>query len=294
MRREQFLHNKSLLNKNQSPPIEENSITSDSIEEEEVPPSQFSENTISYSDIEEKVKVLLEKLGEIVEIMANKIAIFSENEFKEKLLKVLSQALTTVYLDSINRSDFMDICHYVKIKKLLEKGPLKMDLRYIQGIICRKNVSDRKMKSSLENPNILLISPSIDLSTLSEKKENEGPVNMEILLQNERKMMKKIVEVLMKFKPNVIFIENSIDRIAADLLKTQGITIFLKVKGHLLRRMARMTKGKILKSLRNLDKAPIIKNVTGNCTRLYTKRVFQDSLENPIKEPDLIIYRWMS
>ena len=291
MRREQFLHNKSLFQRSQTTPLEEESLTSDSIEEE-LPQtqSQISETNLQKID-EERIKLLSEKLKEVVEIMSNKLAIFQDQQFKEKLLKVLGQALTTVYLDSINRNDFMDICHYIKIKKLTEKTLEKPDLRYINGIICRKNVSDRKMKSSIENPTILLISPSIDLPTLSEKKENDGPVSMEILLQNERKMMKKIVEVLMKFKPTAIFIENSINRIAADLLKSQGVTIFLKVKGQVLRRIARLTKGKILKSLRNLDKTTTLKNVTGTCGRLFTKKSYipeTDALSPTPKDPTLL------
>lgn len=290
MRREQFLHNKSLFQRSQTTPLEEESLTSDSIEEE-LPQtqSQISENNLQNID-EERRKLLSEKLKEVVELMSNKLAIFQDQQFKEKLLKVLGQALTTVYLDSINRNDFMDICHYIKIKKLTEKTLEKPDLRYIQGIICRKNVSDRKMKSSIDNPTILLISPSIDLPTLSDKKENDGPVSMEILLQNERKMMKKIVEVLMKFKPTAIFIENSINRIAADLFKSQGVTIFLKVKGQVLRRIARLTKGKILKSLRNLDKTTTLKNITGTCGRLFTKKSYIPETESPTPKDPTLLY----
>ena len=282
MRRENMLR-KSVLNKDKAPPdtISENDDTyNDSSNEEEL------HNEYSPGDFEERQKMLLEKLSCIIDLMAVKIPSFQDLEFKSKLMKILANSLLLIHLDNINRNDYMDICHYIKIKKIKIVGLEKPNVEYIQGIICRKNVHDRKMQSFFENPNILIISPSIDLPTLTEKKEHDGPVQMDLLLQNEKKMIKKTVENLLKFKPNVIFVENSVNRIASDLLKSQGITLFIKVKGQLLKRIARMTKAKILKSLKHLHKMNG-KNILGNCEKLYTKKFCS---EDQTKDPTTLLY----
>lgn len=49
----------------------------------------------------------------------------------------------------------MDITKLVKIKKIQFQDESKT--QYIKGVICRKNLSNRKMKTLYENPKILII-----------------------------------------------------------------------------------------------------------------------------------------
>lgn len=250
------------------------SFNEDSIEEELT-------KVNSSGDFEERRKILFEKISAIIDLMSCKITCLMDLEVKSQLIKILVNALHLVHLDNINRKDFMDICHYIKIKRIKANGSVIPRLEYIQGIICTKNVSDRKMKNCFERPKILIISSSIDLTNLNEKKENDVPVNMEVLLQNERKIMRKTVENILKFSPDVIFVGNSVNRIASEILKSQGVTLFVKVKTHLLRRIARMTRTKIIKSLKNIHKLTD-RSITGICEKLYTKKIlYEDNSKDP-------------
>ncbi len=55
----------------------------------------------------------------------------------------------------------MDINYYLKIKKVPYRD--QTPSQYVKGVICRKNVSNKKLASSFDNPYIMIISPSLEL-----------------------------------------------------------------------------------------------------------------------------------
>lgn len=63
-------------------------------------------------------------------------------------------------MDTTSTSDNMDICAYVKIKKILYKD--LSETKYVRGVVCRKNVSNKRMKTDFESPKIMLIGSSIE------------------------------------------------------------------------------------------------------------------------------------
>ena len=56
--------------------------------------------------------------------------------------------------------DQHDIRHYVKVKRVA--GGERGDTRLIRGVVFRHNVAHRKMRTTIENPKVLLLSCSID------------------------------------------------------------------------------------------------------------------------------------
>ena len=55
----------------------------------------------------------------------------------------------------------MDINSFIKIKKILYVDHTATE--YVRGIVCRKNVAHKRMKTSFEKPKILLILGGLDL-----------------------------------------------------------------------------------------------------------------------------------
>ena len=187
-------------------------------------------------------------------------------EWFDTMQTFIKTAVQEVRVDTLRGSDCMDINYYVKIKKILWRDD--SESRYIQGVACRKNVSNRKMNSSFLNPRILIVSPSIDLVG---ENDMDALTSFENLLNNEKKLIKKIVDKILNVKPDVIFVEKSINRLAQDLLSAAGITLICKVKPQLLSRIARCTRSRIIHDLTKLDKLNPDR-ILGNCKSFITRR----------------------
>lgn len=93
----------------------------------------------------------------------------------------------------------MDINYYVKIKKIVYPDSSLTSL--IKGIVFRKNVNHKRMKTIFKSPKILILIGNLDFDENNEKKTFEEMVN------NEKKEMKKLVEKIMKNKPDIIMVE---------------------------------------------------------------------------------------
>ena len=60
----------------------------------------------------------------------------------------------------VRKDDDMDICEYVKFKKI--PGGNKRDCEMISGVVFTKNIANKKMASVLSHPKILVLSCAID------------------------------------------------------------------------------------------------------------------------------------
>ena len=60
----------------------------------------------------------------------------------------------------VRKDDDMDICEYVKFKKI--PGGSKSDCEMISGVVFTKNIANKKMASVLSHPKILVLSCAID------------------------------------------------------------------------------------------------------------------------------------
>lgn len=194
--------------------------------------------------------------------------IFKKKNIYEKwfniLKQLIDQTMKNIFLVSVNQNEFLEIQKIVKIKKIpyIDNSLTKA----VNGVVCRKNISDKKMKNFILSPR-LFIATQIDLI------EHTDLVNFDNLIQNETKQIKKIINKIMKLRPDVILVEKSINRIAYEYFKEADIIVMIKVKHDLLKRIARVTKAKIIKDLTQLDKLTEDK-ILGTCEKLYIKKYF--------------------
>lgn len=158
----------------------------------------------------------------------------------------------------------MDINDYIKIKII----PFfdSSETKYIRGIVFEKSLLDRKMKWEVENARILLFNSSIDVDFFSKFGSFDS------FISQEKSYFKKIVKNIMKLKPDVIFIEKTINHYAAECLQQHKIPIFIKVKKSLISRIARLTRCKPIKDLSSLDKLNQDAYI-GKCSMLYVKKI---------------------
>lgn len=82
------------------------------------------------------------------------------------------------------------------------------------GIVCRKNVVHKKMRTYIKKPKILIVETSLDLDTTDSKQSFQ-----EMLNRNEPKTIDNIVDkivyglvyIVRKIGPDIIFVEKTVN-----------------------------------------------------------------------------------
>ncbi|XP_065919768.1 1-phosphatidylinositol 3-phosphate 5-kinase-like isoform X3 [Dysidea avara] len=160
----------------------------------------------------------------------------------------------------INKGDSMNICDYVQIKKI--PGGSKEHSSLIYGIVCSKNVTNKRMQTSFQNPRILLLTCSIEF----ERTENKLS-SFDRLCSQEYEYLKNLVARIHTHKPDIIMVQGSIAKSAQDMLYELGVTLAINVKLSVLKRVARLTQGDLLISVEQL----LLPITLGSCGQFYLK-----------------------
>ncbi len=75
------------------------------------------------------------------------------------------------------------------------------------------------MKTKFQNAKVMVIRGNLEADSLGQQKNFDELVNL------ERKYIRKIVEKITKYKPNIIFVEKSVNRMATDMFLQQNISV---------------------------------------------------------------------
>ena len=234
----------------------------------------FFTETGNITPLQEKHNDIITKINEdLITFIFKKRNIYDKwyKLLKELVDKAVKDLLTNT--NSTQKADFMDINNYIKIKKIPYSD--ETFTKYVNGVVCRKNINDKNMKNKF-------ISPKILIATQIELAGNTDLTMFDNLIQNEKKQIKKIINKIMKFKPNIILIEKSINGIAYEYFKEANIIVIKKIKHELLKRIARVTKATIIKDINNFEKIPEDK-ILGTCEKFHIKKFFIDGYKSKSK-----------
>lgn len=141
--------------------------------------------------------------------------------------------------------DMMDINQYVKVKKI--PGGHQSNSNLVYGVVCTKNVTHKKMETSIRNPTILLLKCAFEF----QRRENTLSYFDTLQLQEEQ-YLKNVVAKVKAFRPSIILVQKSMSRLALEMLYELGIIVAVNVKRSVMNRVARCTEGTILNSLDQL------------------------------------------
>lgn len=141
-----------------------------------------------------------------------------DEKWVSKLTGFVLQAIKNVKPSSLILNDSMDICEYVKIKKILwEDDSLS---KYVNGVVCRKNLVDRKMATEIKDPKILLISQALEY-----ERNDTSYTNMGAVLSQELHYAKTLKNKFDIINPSIIFSEKQVSRNVIDQLKQSKINV---------------------------------------------------------------------
>jgi thermosome len=212
-------------------------------------------------------KLAKEKALEVLEKFATDVSIGDE----KVLLQIANTAMTGKSAE--RASDYLsDICvraakrvavadgkktvvdtENIKIEK--KHGGSMSDTMLIDGILIDKEVVHSGMPKALKNAKIALLDAAMEIKELeSEAKISiDSPQKMQAFIEEEDKMIRKMVESAAASGANVVLCQKGIDDVAQHFLAKKGIMAARRVKKSDMDKLAMATGAKIVSNLSELS-----------------------------------------
>ena len=125
--------------------------------------------------------------------------------------------------------DSMDINDFIKIKIIDWRDNAKSC--YINGIVTSKSISNKRMKSTINEPRILLLR---DLG------EDEVP-DLASKIDFEDHIFRNLDKKLDEIKPNLVILQRDISVKLMNLMREKNITVVSNLEERKIKRLARLT-----------------------------------------------------
>ncbi|XP_042398155.1 1-phosphatidylinositol-3-phosphate 5-kinase FAB1B-like isoform X1 [Zingiber officinale] len=158
----------------------------------------------------------------------------------------------------------MDPGLYVKIK-CLACGH-RRDSMVVKGVVCKKNVANRRMPSKIEKARFLILGGALEYQRVSNLLSS-----IDTLLQQEMDHLKMAIAKIDSHHPNVLLVEKTVSRCAQDYLLAKNISLVLNVKRPLLERIARCTGADIVPSIDHLSSSNL-----GHCELFHVEKFVEE------------------
>lgn len=141
----------------------------------------------------------------------------------------------------------------VKVEK--KTGGSTADSQLIQGIVLDKEVVHPGMPKRIENARITLLNLSLEVKeTETDAKINiTDPEQLRSFLEEERKMLRDMVDQIKRTGANVVFCQKGIDDVAQHYLAKAGILAARRIKDSDMEKLARATGGKVVTNIKDLS-----------------------------------------
>jgi len=175
--------------------------------------------------------------------MASKLV--AEN--KEHLAEIAASAVLSV-AQEVEDQYKVDIDDIMMEKK---PGESLTDTKLISGIVLDKEVVHPGMPKRVEKAKIALLDCALEVEkTEFDAKINiESPEQMEAFLQEEEKMLKDMVDKIVKKGANVLICQKGIDDMVQHFLARKGILAVRRAKKSDMEKLAKATGGKVVTNL---------------------------------------------
>ncbi|MBW3013652.1 TCP-1/cpn60 chaperonin family protein [Candidatus Woesearchaeota archaeon] len=163
---------------------------------------------------------------------------------KERLAELTTDAVIQV-ADEEGNIDSDNIKIEKKVGESAESSIL------IKGILLDKEKVHSAMPKKVDNAKILLLDCPVEIkeTETDAKIQISDPMQMQAFLEQEERMLKKIVDNVIKTGANVVFCQKGIDDMAQHYLAKAGIFAARRVKKSDMEKLAKATGGSVLSTL---------------------------------------------
>lgn len=152
-----------------------------------------------------------------------------------RLLELVWRAVVESRMDILpqglgSRSSYMDISRVVAVKTLL--GGAGEHLELVRGMVLEKGLPVKHMLDRLIKPQVLVVEGSLD--------ESGVRVRFEDLITNDHVICEQLEECLMRFNPDILFVEKTTSREIIDFFSERGIAVLSGLKKKDLQRIVQV------------------------------------------------------
>ncbi len=154
------------------------------------------------------------------------------------------------------------------IKVLKKHGKSLDETELVKGMVLDKEVAHPQMPKIVENAKIALLNAKLEIekTEFNAKINIESPDQMKLFLDEEERMLKEMVDQIVKSGANVVFCEKGIDDVVLHFLAKNGILAVKSLSSGDMEKMVMATGGKIMASSKDLTadvlgKAKIVEEV---------------------------------
>ncbi|KAK0536074.1 Mitochondrial distribution and morphology protein 12, partial [Tilletia horrida] len=185
-------------------------------------------------------------LGQVLE----RAGIKRRQQWDDMLTTLLLQALANVRTNP-RGGGTSDIRNYIKIKKVA--GGKITDSKYVNGVICTKNVASKKMAKNLplRNARVMIVTFPLDYH----RSENQF-VSLEPMIAQEEEYTRILVARIVALRPQLLVVEKVVSRLALGMLEREGITVVWSMKPSAIEAISRCTQADIISSMDRLALNP--------------------------------------
>lgn len=158
----------------------------------------------------------------------------------------INKILKTIRPNANRPNEVINFNDYVTVRSIKWNTHLKWE--YISGMVLENNVADRRMKSNILNPRIVIIEGSLTFDS-----SNRMYIDIENVIRQEKLIMKGIEKSLMVVNPHIIVYEKEVSRKIIERLRDIGYTVIMNVSKDEWKRLAWLTQTIVVPSIDFLD-----------------------------------------
>lgn len=142
---------------------------------------------------------------------------------------------------------------FIKLEK--KEGGSIDDTSFINGVLVDKEVAHPGMPKTVKNAKIALLDVALEIekTEVDAKIEITSPEQMQAFLNQEEKMLKSMVDKIIKSKATVVFVQKGIDDVPQHYLAKAGIMAVRRVKKSDMEKIAKATGARLVTSLDDLS-----------------------------------------
>jgi thermosome len=219
----------------------------------------------------EGFKKASDKAQEVLEKIAIPVSISDDKTLREVAITSLSSKAVNVAEDHFAKL-IVDAVKQVAeevdgkykadidlIKVVKKHGKSLEETELVKGMVIDKEVASSQMPKFIDGAKIALLNEKLEIEkTEFDAKINiESPDQIKLFLDEEERMLKEMVNAVVKAGANVVFCEKGIDDVALHFLAKGGILTVKSVSSSDMEKLARATGGKILASVKDLTAAAL-------------------------------------
>ena len=160
----------------------------------------------------------------------------------------VNKILKTIRPNPNRPNEVINFNDYVTVRSIKWNSHLKWE--FVSGMVLENNVADRRMKTNILNPRIVIIEGSLTFDS-----SNRTYMDIENILKQEKLVLKGIEKCLMSVNPHIVVYEKEVSRKIIERLRDIGYTVLMNVSKDEWKRLAWLTQTIVVPSIDFLDES---------------------------------------